>query len=90
MTKLNIELCVAKEEAMDVLEKLSIDKFKARRVLPIEGADSLNIDGGLNDIRARITDTGIEFFCRYARERAKYESVIRNYCFTNGIEKKEL
>ena len=65
MAKLNIEI-VAPDDAFSVLKALAIDKFKANGVYEISGSDTLDIDDGLNDIRAKIDPQNrISFFITF-------------------------
>ncbi len=76
MSKLKIQIEVFDGEPERLLEELALSKFGAKRVLPVPGSDTLNIDGGLNDIRAVIDANNISFYVRYQRDADKFEKLI--------------
>ncbi|MBT79171.1 MAG: hypothetical protein CL587_02125 [Alteromonadaceae bacterium] len=76
MSKLKIQIEVHDGEPQKLLEELALGKLGATRVFPVPGSDTLNIDGGLNDIRAVIDANNISFYVRYERDTGKFEKLI--------------
>lgn len=76
MSKLKIQIEADDGEPQKLLEELALNKLGATRVLPVPGSNTLNIDGGLNDIRAVIDTNNISFYVRYERDADKFEKLI--------------
>jgi hypothetical protein len=69
---------------MQVLNKMAVTKFKAHRATCLNNGN-VNIDGGLNDVRAVLSDQVdlIKFCCRYTRDVPRVESLISDFVYEN-------
>ncbi len=67
-----------------ILERLAVSKLGAERLLPVPDSDTINIDGGLNDIRAVINTNEIIFFVRYEQEVDWYTRLISAFVQENS------
>jgi hypothetical protein len=79
-----IILDLDKTPLIQVMNKMAVTKFKAERAIRL-GNGSVNIDGGLNDVRAIINEQVglIKFCCRYARDVTRVESLTRDFVCKN-------
>ncbi|AFT73200.1 hypothetical protein AMEC673_02495 [Alteromonas macleodii str. 'English Channel 673'] len=84
MTKLTTWIEVTDGAPELMLKKLAISKFGAERLLPVPETETINIDGGLNDIRAVINTNEIRFFVRYEREVDWYTRLISAFVQENS------
>jgi len=84
MTKLATLIEVTEGSPESVLKKLAISKLGAARLLPVPGSDTVNIDGGLNDIRAVISANQINFFVRYKHDVDKYTKLLARFTEENN------
>lgn len=83
--KLDVEIIAIDTDPWALLAKLAKAKFKAKEIHEIPGTDTLNIDNGMNDLRAKISDDAIEFWIRYKRDEMKYEQAILDFCRENAL-----
>ena len=83
MTKLATFIEVTEGSPESILNKLAISKLGAARLLPVPGSDTINIDGGLNDIRALIGPKQISFFVRYKCDVEKYTKLLTEFVEEN-------
>lgn len=85
MAKLGLQI-IAGSDPLEILNQLARQMFNAEMVSEIEGSDTLNIDSGINNIRARITAKNvIEFYHRYDKDYDRYESLILEFCRNNNL-----
>lgn len=84
MTKLTTFIEVTEGSPESILEKLATSKLGAVRLLPVPGSDTVNIDGGLNDIRAVIGAEQIFFFVRYDHDVDKYTKLLTDFTEENS------
>jgi len=79
-----IILDLDKTPLIQVMNKIAVTKFKAEMAIRL-GNCSVNIDGGLNDVRAILNEQVglIKFCCRYARDVPRVESLIRDFVSKN-------
>ncbi len=73
-----------KTSVIQVIDKIAVAKFKAQKATCLDNGN-FNIDGGLNDVRAVISEEVglIEFCCRYARDIPRVESLISDFVSKN-------
>jgi hypothetical protein len=83
--KLDVEIICKNSDLRYLLTKLAKAKFGANEIHEIPGTDTLNIDNGMNDIRAKISDDAIEFWIRYKRAEEQYEQAILDFCRENAL-----
>tara|TARA_B110000211_G_scaffold136954_1_gene156692 strand:- start:4622 stop:4915 length:294 start_codon:yes stop_codon:yes gene_type:complete len=77
--KLPIEI-ISQKNPIDLLLLLAREKFSAEDISHIVGGETINIDSGMNDVRAKIEDKVIMFYCRYEKDSDKYENNILDFC----------
>jgi ABC-type branched-subunit amino acid transport system substrate-binding protein len=79
-----IILDLEKTSILQILSNLAVTKFKAHRAIRLGNGD-INIDGGLNDVRAILSGKGglIKFFCRYVRDIPRVESIVNDFASQN-------
>lgn len=78
ITIINLE----KTSILQVLNNMAVIKFKAQRAILLDNGH-INIDAGLNDVRAVLSDKGdlIKFFCRYLRDIPRVESLVNDFVY---------
>ncbi len=79
-----IILDLEKTPLIQVLNKMAVTKFKAERAIWLDNGN-VNIDAGLNDVRAVLSDQVdlIKFCCRYTRDVPRVESIISDFVNEN-------
>jgi len=82
--KLEIEI-ISEQDPLFLLRLLAREKLHAQDVNKIEGSDTLDIDDAVNDIRAKIDEGIIKFYCRYEKDAAKYEKHILDFCKEHSL-----
>ena len=83
--KLDLEIIFGKSDPMALLKLLAEETFHAQEVFKILGSETLNIDAGMNDIRAKIKHPIIEFWIRYKCEESKYEKLLLDFCREHSL-----
>jgi hypothetical protein len=81
-TKEIITIDLEKTSILQVLNKMAVTKFKAQRAILLDNGH-INIDAGLNDVRAILSDKGnvIMFFCLYIRDIPRVESLVNDFAY---------
>ena len=81
-TKEIIIIDLEKMSILQFLNNMAITKFNALRAIRLGNGD-INIDGGLNDVRAVLSGKGglIKFFCRYTRDIPRVESLVSDFAY---------
>ena len=82
--KLAIEI-IANKDPLLLLTRLANEKFHATEISAIPGGNMLNIDAGMNDIRAIVDKNTIKFYFRYEKDSDKYERLIIDFCKEHSI-----
>ena len=80
--KLNIQLLVNQNaEPEEVLGAFALYAFKAERIIPtVNDRYSYQIDGGLNDTRAKIgDDNSITFYYRYESQIQRLTMLVKTF-----------
>lgn len=69
---------------LQVLNNMAVTKFKAHKAILLSNGN-FNIDGGINDVRAVVSDKSgvIKFFCRYIRDIPRVESLVNDFAYQN-------
>jgi len=77
-----IVLDLDKASVMQIIDKIAVTKFKAQKAICLDNGN-FNIDGGLNDVRAVISEEFglIKFCCRYARDIPRVELLISDFVY---------
>ena len=83
--KLDLEIITDRTDPMTLLKILAEEKFHAKEVFEIEGSETLNIDAGMNDVRAKVRHGVIEFWIRYESEETKYEKLLLDFCREHSL-----
>jgi hypothetical protein len=83
--KLDIEIITDRTDAMALLKILAKEKFHAKEVFKVSGTETLNIDDGMNDVRAKIKHGAIEFWIRYKSDESKYEKLLLDFCRAHSL-----
>ncbi|WP_334031174.1 hypothetical protein [Alteromonas sp. P256] len=84
--KLDIEvLAKDDDEALSLLTRFAHEKLLAADVHELDGTKTLNIDGGENDIRAKISNATIEFWVRYSHDESMYEKKLLDFCRQHNL-----
>lgn len=83
--KLDVEIISIETDPRALLTKLAKAKFRANEIHEIPGTDTLNIDNGMNDLRAKIVGDTIEFWIRYKRDEEQYEQALLDFCRENAL-----
>ena len=80
-----IVLDLEQSSLMNVLNTMAVTKFKAYRAIWLDNGN-VNIDGGINDVRAVLSDQVglIKFCCRYTRDIPRVESLISDFVYENA------
>jgi len=83
-TKEIIIIDLEKTSILQILNNMAVTKFKAHRAIRLGNGD-INIDAGLNDVRAVLSEKGdlIKFFCRYVRDIPRVESLVKDFSYQN-------
>ena len=81
-TKEIIIIDLEKTYIFQVLNNMAVTIFKAHRAIRLGNGD-INIDAGLNDVRAILSDNGdlIKFFCRYIRDIPRVDSLVDDFAY---------
>lgn len=81
-TKEIIIIDLEKTSTLQVLNNITVTKFKAQRAILLDNGH-INIDAGLNDVRGVLSDKGnvIMFFCRYIRDIPRVESLVNDFAY---------
>ena len=68
--------------SLQILNSMAVTKFKAHRAIRLGNGD-INIDAGLNDVRAVLSDKGdlIKIFCRYIRDIPRVDSLVDDFAY---------
>jgi hypothetical protein len=79
-----IILDLQQSSLMKVLNTMAVTKFKAEKAIWLDNGN-VNIDAGLNDVRALISEEVglIKFCCRYTRDFPRVESLISDFVHEN-------
>jgi hypothetical protein len=83
--KLDLEIITDKSDSMVLLKLLAKEIFHAQEVFEIPGSETLDIDAGMNDIRAKLKHSVIEFWIRYECEESKYEKLLLEFCRKHSL-----
>ncbi|MBL53317.1 hypothetical protein ACFOEW_18200 [Alteromonas oceani] len=83
--KLDVEIISIDADPWALLTKLAKAKFRADEIHEIPGTDTLNVDNGMNDLRAKVVGDTIEFGVRYKRDEVQYEQAILDFCRENAL-----
>lgn len=79
--KLGVEILSDNTDPMELLKLLAKEKFKASDIHRIENTDKINIDAGINDIRAEVEeDNVLLFFIRYKTDESYFRNIILEFC----------
>ena len=68
-----------------MLTKLAQTRFRAVEIHKVPGSDTLDIDNGMNDLRAKIVGNTIEFWIRYRSQEDQYERIVLDFCKENAL-----
>lgn len=73
-----------KTSVIQVIDKIAVAKFKSQKAICLDNGN-FNIDGGLNDVRAVISEevSLIKFCCRYAKDIPRVELLISDFVYEN-------
>jgi transcription initiation factor TFIID subunit TAF12 len=82
--KLEIEI-LTQQDPVPLLRLLATEKLHAQDIHKIEESNTINIDAGMNDIRAEIDENVIKFYCRYKKDADKYEKHILDFCKEHSL-----
>ncbi|MFT5602894.1 MAG: hypothetical protein ACI9N1_003156 [Flavobacteriales bacterium] len=79
-----IVLDIDKASVIQVIDKIAVAKFKAQKAICLDNGN-FNIDGGLNDVRAVISEEVglIKFCCRYTKDVHRVESLVSDFVYEN-------
>lgn len=83
--KLDLEIIADRSDPIALLRILAEETFHAQEVFEILGSETLNIDAGMNDIRAKIKHPVIEFWIRYESKESKYEKLLLDFCRKHSL-----